>query len=314
MDSQTLLLGFSALAAIATVIGLTLPFLQKDTQKARLKAIARRRDELSRQARQQAIKERGGSRSKKHLDLMQKILQKIRLDDLVASKQTRQRLLTAGFRSPGAPVIFFFVRVGSAVALLIGSFLFMTFIKPGAHTNVVILVVIAGLAVGFFLPFLIVTSQAQKRNQEMSLSFPDSLDLMVICTEAGLSIEGAFARVTEELSDGAPTLSEELGLTSAELAFLGDRRKAYTNFADRTGLQSARALATALIQSEKYGTPVGQALKVLANENRQERMAKAERKAAALPAQLTVPMIVFFLPPLFAVIIGPAAIGIMGSN
>lgn len=314
MESQTLLIGFAAFAAFASVIGLAIPFLQKDTQKARLKAIAKRRDELSRQARQQAIQERGGQRTKRHVDVMQKILQKIRLQDIVATKDTRQRLLTAGYRSQTAPIVFFFIRAGMAIGLMALTAIYISLVRPGMPLNVHILASIVGLGVGFYLPFLLVKSQAQKRNQEMSLAFPDSLDLMVICTEAGLSIEGAFARVTEELSEGAPVLAEELGLTSAELAFLGDRRKAYTNFSERTGLQSARALATALIQSEKYGTPVGQALKVLANENRQERMAKAERKAASLPAQLTVPMILFFLPPLFAVIIGPAVIGMSIGN
>jgi tight adherence protein C len=145
----------------------------------------------------------------------------------------------------------------------------------------------------------------------MTATFPDMLDLLVICVEAGLSIEAAFTRVTEEIADSSPVLAEEIGLTSAELTFLGDRSKAYANLSARTGLPAAKSLATALIQSERYGTPVSVALKVLAQENRDDRMAKAEKKAGALPAQLTVPMIVFFLPVLFLVIIGPAIIQMM---
>ncbi|MCH7551164.1 MAG: type II secretion system F family protein, partial [Proteobacteria bacterium] len=146
-----------------------------------------------------------------------------------------------------------------------------------------------------------------KRQQEMSDVFPDTLDLMVICVEAGLGVEAAFARVTEEIIDQSPILATELGLLSAELAYLGDRRQSYVNFSNRTGLPAAKALSTALIQSEQYGTPVGVALKVLAQEKRDERMSAAEKKAAALPAKLTVPMIIFFLPVLFIVVIGPAA-------
>jgi tight adherence protein C len=145
---------------------------------------------------------------------------------------------------------------------------------------------------------------------EMQLNFPDALDLLVISSEAGLSIEAAFHRVTGEIEESSPALSEEFGLTTAELSFLGDRRRAYTNFADRTGLPSAKALAVTLLQSEKYGTSISNALKVLSQENRDERMSRAERKAASLPAQLTVPMIVFFLPVLFVVIMGPAGLKI----
>ena len=142
----------------------------------------------------------------------------------------------------------------------------------------------------------------------MRLAFPDAIDLLVICVQAGLSIEAAFARVTEEISSTSEALSQEISLTAAELAFLGDRHKAYENFAERTGLEGAKSLGTALSQADKYGTPVGIALKVLAEESRNERMSRAETKAARLPAQLTVPMIMFFLPVLFIVIIGPAVL------
>jgi len=145
----------------------------------------------------------------------------------------------------------------------------------------------------------------------MTKAFPDSLDLLTICVEAGASIEAAFARVTEEVADASTVLAQEFGLTSAELAFLGDRGKAYLNFAERTGLPSVRALATTLVQAETYGTPIAVALRVLSQESRDDRMNRAEKKAAALPAQLTVPMIVFFLPPLFVIIMGPAVMSVM---
>jgi len=143
--------------------------------------------------------------------------------------------------------------------------------------------------------------------------FPDVLDLMVICVEAGLGIEQAFARVSEEIVDSSPVLAQEIGILGAELAYLGDRRKAFENFALRTGLPAAKSLATTLIQSEQYGTPVGVAVQVLAKEKRHDRMSQAEKKAASLPAKLTVPMIIFFLPVLFIVVIGPAVIQITSN-
>ncbi|MDP6691134.1 MAG: type II secretion system F family protein, partial [Alphaproteobacteria bacterium] len=143
--------------------------------------------------------------------------------------------------------------------------------------------------------------------------FPDALDLMVICVEAGLSMEAAFHRVASELQSQGPEFTEELGLTTAELAFLPDRRQALLNLSERTGLPAVKALVTALAQAEKYGTPVSVSLRVLSQEQRDERMSRAEQKAGALPAQLTVPMIVFFLPVLFIVLIGPAIIKAMNT-
>ena len=167
-----------------------------------------------------------------------------------------------------------------------------------------------GGVVGFFLPKILISNKVQNRQEQMTASFPDALDLLLICVESGLGIEMAFSKVTEEIMENHPILASEIGLTSAELAFLGDRRQAYENFALRTGMDVAKSLSTTLIQSEQYGTPVGTALKVLAQEKRDERMSAAEKKAAALPAKLTVPMIIFFLPVLFIVVIGPAALSL----
>jgi tight adherence protein C len=150
-----------------------------------------------------------------------------------------------------------------------------------------------------------------RRQQSMIEAFPDMLDMLLICVESGLSINAAFARVSEEMADTSPILSREIALLSAEMAFLGDRRQAYTNFAERTGLAAARTLATSLNQADRYGTPVGSALQVLAQENREARMSLAEKKAASLPAKLTVPMILFFMPALFIILIGPAFLGIL---
>jgi tight adherence protein C len=153
-----------------------------------------------------------------------------------------------------------------------------------------------------------------KRQQSIRRAWPDALDLMLICVESGMSLEMAFKKVAVEIGLQSPQLAEELVLTTAELSYLQERRKAYENLANRTGLDGVKAVCVALIQAERYGTPLGQALRVLAQENRDMRMAEAEKKAAALPPKLTVPMIIFFLPVLFAVIMGPAMIQIFAIN
>ncbi|MGC2857154.1 type II secretion system F family protein [Novispirillum sp. DQ9] len=313
IDPQMLLTLLSAIAAFATVMAIALPFLRRDERGARLKAISRRREELSRQQRERIDTQRGAPlrEKKKSVALMRGILEKVKLEDLAASQELRQRLKAAGYRSPGAPVVFLFVRLGTTVGFVLVALAFFLLAKEALPLVHKVAVIAGALLGGFYLPAILVKNQAQKRQEEITLVFPDTLDLLVICTESGLSIEAAFVRVTEEIGESSAVMAEEMGLTSAELAFLGDRRKAYANLADRTGVQAARSLATTLIQSEKYGTPVSQALRVLSDENRSDRMAKAEKKAGALPAQLTVPMIVFFLPALFVAIIGPAIIQIM---
>ncbi|MGE0109939.1 MAG: type II secretion system F family protein, partial [Bdellovibrionales bacterium] len=149
---------------------------------------------------------------------------------------------------------------------------------------------------------------SQKREEVLQKAFPDALDLMVICAEAGLSLDSSFDRVSKEMQMSAPELAEELGLTSVELNFLPDRQMALRGLSDRVQLQSVTALTNTLIQTEKYGTPLARSLRVLSGEMRTDRMMRAEEKAARLPAILTVPMILFILPPLFIVLIGPAAL------
>ena len=313
-DPQTIIVILAFAGGFASILAITLPFLQRDQRAARLKVVARRREELSQQQRELMVEERARRRpqSQAHVNLTKALLSKFNLENLTSSHELKQRLAAAGWRSQSAVFTFVFARFGMGLAFGLITLFFLTVSEKFAQPLFVQLIISGALgAIGFYLPNLLVKNAIQKRQDEMTAGFPDSLDLLVICVEAGLSIEAAFGRVTEEISEQAPVLSEEFGLTSAELAFLGDRRQAYANFADRTALPAARSLATALIQSEKYGTPVSVALKILAQENRDDRMAKAEKKAGALPAQLTVPMILFFLPVLFLVIIGPAAIQMM---
>ena len=171
-----------------------------------------------------------------------------------------------------------------------------------------------GAAAGFYAPNIYISNVAQKRQQSIMRAFPDALDMLLICVEAGMSIELGFSKVSQEVGSASSELAEEFGLTVAELSYLPERRQAYENLAKRTGNEGIKAVCMALGQAERYGTPLGDALRVMAKENRDMRMAQAEKKAAALPAQLTVPMILFFLPVLFLVVLGPAYIGFKASQ
>ena len=171
-----------------------------------------------------------------------------------------------------------------------------------------IVATVVGLVVGFYLPNIIVKNLKTRRQDSIRRAWSDALDLLLICVESGMAVEPAMQRVAREIGSGSVALAEELTLTVAELSYLQDRRKAFENLGKRTGLPTVKSVVTSLIQSERYGTPLGTALRVLAQENRDSRMSEAERKAAALPPKLTVPMILFFLPVIFVVILGPSVI------
>ena len=314
LESETIILLLSAIVAFASVMAFVLPFIKRNKGDARRREIAERRNELSREQREELERKRSRERPLARVNMMKQLLERFNLSRLAASPELRRKLMIAGYRQQSTVLTFIFLRFGLALGFLVLAILFFLLDKDSELTVTVRsgIVSIAGL-VGFYLPALLVKSITQKRQDEMRLAFPDAVDLLVICVQAGLSIEAAFARVTEEISSTSEALSQEISLTAAELAFLGDRHKAYANFAERTGLEGAKSLGTALSQADKYGTPVGTALKVLSEESRNERMSRAETKAASLPAQLTVPMILFFLPVLFIVIIGPAVLQFLVS-
>ena len=309
----TIIIGMASLGALITVVAIALPFITGAEQANRFKMVTRTRANLSRQQldglsqKGSAIRQR---KSQGRVELMKKILSSLKLDEALSSKNLKASLAQAGYRHPNALVIYIFMRVVLAIGLpAFSAFVLFVLWKDFPHpVSTKAIIVAVSFAIGYYLPSVSIKNGAQKRQKELNSGFADALDLMVICVEGGLSVEGAFDRVTDEIADKSPTLAQEFGITSAELAYLGDRHKAYMNFAERTGLPSIKSLATTLVQSEKYGTPVGKALKVLSRERREERMAAAEKKGAALPAQLTVPMILFFLPPLFMVVIGPAIV------
>jgi len=228
-------------------------------------------------------------------------------------EKVRDQMLQAGIRSPGAPMKFIIARIILPIVLVAFAMIILSSgDEPVSSTVTFIVIGLAALA-GYKMPHLLVQNQIQKRTQEINLSFPDALDMMLICVQGGIGLEQAIDRIADEMADHSETLAEELGILSAEMAMLNDRRKALQDFARRIGSGAARSFATAMIQAEQYGTSVTQAMKVMSDELRDMRMQEAERKAAALPPKLTVPMIAFFLPVLFVVIIGPAVLRGIGG-
>jgi tight adherence protein C len=316
LQRDFLVMAFSAIAAFATVLTLGLPYLKGNTLETRMKGVAERREEL-RQKQRDAFAQPGrrGQLRSTPIGFMKATLDNLKLEKILESPGMKEKLARAGFRGQGPLVTFMFFRFLMPPVVFIGALVYVFGLADLEYPFFVKFGIAVGAAgLGFYLPDVFVTNIAQKRQQSIMRAFPDALDLMLICVEAGMSIEAAFNRVAQEVGTQSVELAEELGLTTAELSYLPDRRVAFQNLADRCGHPGIKAVAAALVQSEKYGTPVGQALRVSAAENREGRMAEAERKAAALPAKLTVPMILFFLPCLFVVILGPAALSIMDLN
>ncbi len=316
ITTQNIILVMSTLGAFVAIIAITLPFLERDTFGSRLKTVARRREELQAAQRERfKFGEQASLRRRhKHTSWMGEVLKRLNLIEKSRSPELRMKLMQAGFRGQGPIIIYLFMR--TALPLIFASVAaLMIFSSTHLQMNsmVKLLICAAAAAFGYFIPNILVVNAIKKRQQQIIRGFPDALDLMVICVEAGVSIEQAFHRITQEIGDVSPVVAEEFGLTTAELAYLGDRRRALENLASRTGAEPVKALTIALLQSEKYGTPLGVALRVLSRENRDARMARAEQRAGSLPAALTVPMILFFLPVLFIVLVGPAIIQVVNT-
>lgn len=282
-------------------------FLAANKLAARVKSLQGRRAQLKGQImapRKRGKKSVSGSTS---VDLIRIIVDKMNLLQKSQIGKMTKMLSNAGYRSKDAIFIFtFFQLVGPIVALVIGVYdLGIDFSNPFAD-KFNLFMLFALVLLGFKLPQLIVNNALKKRHYNIQKGLSDTLDLMMICAEAGLSLAAALDRVSRELGNTYPEMAEELSLTSIELGFLPDRKKALSNLAERVDMPEIRGVTGVLIQTEKYGTPVAQALRVLAAEFRMQRMLRAEQKAARLPAIMTVPMIIFILPTLFVVILAPA--------
>jgi tight adherence protein C len=301
----------AAIFAFATIVTLGLPLADRDSLGQRLKAVSERREEL-RAKHHAALNAKRVSLRNEPVGYMKMTLDRLKLGNLLESEGTRDKLARAGYRGQGPIVTFMFFRfVMPFVVLVLALVYFFGISAVGWGSFMKINASVGCALLGFYLPDLFLNNTIARRQQSIMRAFPDALDLLLICVESGMSIESSFQRVASEVGSQSSELAEELGLTTAELSYLPDRRMAFENLAKRCGHPGVKAVATALNQAERYGTPMGQALRVAAQENREQRMAEAEKKAASLPAKLTVPMILFFLPVLFVVILGPAIMKIM---
>ena len=314
LEREFLVIAFAGIATFATILTLGLPYMKGNALADRMKAVGERREELrlkQREALAQAGK-RGQLRSTP-VGFMKNTVDNLKLEKLLESPGMKEKLARAGYRGQGPLVAFMFFRFLMPPVVFVGALIYLFGISSLEWSfNMKLLAAIGAALFGYYLPDIFISNRIQARRDSIMRAFPDALDLMLICVESGMSIEAAFHRVGQEVGTQSVELAEELALTTAELSYLPDRRHAFQNLAQRCGHSGVKAVAAALIQSEKYGTPMGQALRVTAQENREMRMAEAERKAAALPSKLTVPMIVFFLPCLFVVILGPAVLKVMG--
>jgi tight adherence protein C len=307
----------AAVAVMATVITLAMPLLSTDTLAKRMNAVAIEREKIRQRERERMAR---GEKEKVALrptpkQYMQNVVERFNLAKWLAQEEAREKLVQAGYRGQAPYVAFLFFRMVTPVATFVFALFYMFLvIELKQPASVKIGLCLAAAYVGMQLPYLFLKNRIAKRQLSIRRAFPDALDLLLICVESGMSIEAAFKKVSLEIGSQSIALAEELTLTTAELSYLQDRRMAYENLAKRTDIDGVKSVCMALQQAERYGTPLGQTLRVMSQENRDMRMSEAEKKAAALPPKLTVPMILFFLPVLFIVILGPAAIRVMATQ
>jgi tight adherence protein C len=306
----TLLAG---VAAMAVMYAIYTAITVRDPMVRRVKALNARREELKAGiVTSSARKRQSLVRNSETTDRIKDTLAGLRVLQDSQLKQVQQKLAQAGYRNKEWAVAVIFARMILPIVLgSLGLFMFYfsdMFPEWGSFKR--LMGFAAMLLAGYKGPDVFLTNQISKRTAEIRKGLPDALDLLVICAEAGLTVDAAFNRVAKELGRAYPELGEEFALTSIELSFLTERRQAFENLAYRVDLDSVRGVVTTMIQTERYGTPLASALRVLSAEFRNERMMRAEEKAARLPAIMTVPLILFILPVLFIVILGPAACSI----
>ncbi len=304
---------FAALAAFATVLTIAAPFFENDKLQARTKLVTSERDRL--RAQQKAALEANGSgrlRDRKTSGVYSRLVEMLNLRKVFEAEATQDMLRSAGFRRERHLTMFLAFRVIVPLFVGAGVFAYTTIhMSNSMNAGMRVAASFVGMVIGSYIPGVVVRNLGNKRKASIKKAWSDALDLLLICVESGMALEPGMQRVAKEIGSQSVALAEELQLTVAELAYLPERRKAFENLAKRTKLETVKSVVTALIQSERYGTPLGSALRVLAEENRKDRMSEAERKAAALPPKLTVPMILFFLPVIFVVILGPSVLMVM---
>ena len=306
---------FVAIATAATVLTVTMPLFQKDILAKRMKTVAGERERIRTRERDRASRGSKTSLRQEPKVFMKQIVDQFGLTKWLNTETAKVQLSQAGFRGPQAEIAFLFFRLVMPCLFFVVT-IFYVFVVLHLNYPALLRFGAAVLAayIGIKAPEIFLKNAISKRQLSMRRAFPDALDLLLICVESGMSIEHAFGKVSQEIGVQSIPLAEELTLTMAELSYLPDRRSAYENLGVRTGLESVRQIVTVLVQAERYGTPLGSALRVVSQESRDNRMLEAEKKASALPPKLTVPMILFFLPVLFAVILTPAIIQIMSLH
>ena len=311
-DAHFMTMLLAAIAVSATAYTLIMPLFAGDSLSKRMKAVASERERLRQRERDRLNKTEKVSLRQSPKQLVSKVVEDFNLTKWLAQEAAHQKLVMAGYRGQAPYITFLFFRAVTPIVMLVAAALYVFVItKLDKSLTFKIGICIGAAFLGLQAPMLFLKNAISKRQLSIKRAFPDALDLLLICIESGMSVEVAFRKVSSEIVSQSVALSEEFALTTAELSYLQDRKVAYENLANRIGLDGVKSVCLALQQSERYGTPLGQSLRVMAQENRDMRMSEAEKKAAALPPKLTVPMILFFLPCLFIVILGPSYIKVM---
>jgi len=307
-DIRFMTMLLAAIAASATAFTLLAPMFAGEGLAKRMKAVASERERMRQRERDRMNRNEKVSLRQTPKQVVQKVVDDFNLGKWMAQEEARDKLVMAGYRGQAPYITFLFFRLVMPIVFLVGALVYVFVIDDGQPAPARIGICVGAAWLGMQAPMLFLKNAISKRQLSLQRAFPDALDLLLICVESGMSIEAAFRKVSQEIGTQSIALAEEFSLTTAELSYLQDRKVAYENLAKRTGLEGVKSVCMALMQSERYGTPLGQSLRVMAQENRDMRMSEAEKKAASLPPKLTVPMIVFFLPVLFVVILGPTGI------
>jgi tight adherence protein C len=314
-DAHFLAMLLAAVAASATAYTLVMPMFAGEGLAKRMKAVASERERIRQRERERMNKSEKVSLRQAPKQLVSRVVEDFNLGKWLAQEVAREKLTQAGYRGQAPYITFLFFRMVTPILLFLVTILYVFLIAHMTYSwPIKVGICILAAYLGLQAPMLFLKNAISKRQLSIRRAFPDALDLLLICIESGMSVETAFRKVSVEIVTQSVALSEEFTLTTAELSYLQDRKVAYENLAKRTALEGVKSVCLALQQAERYGTPLGHSLRVMAQENRDMRMNEAEKKAAALPPKLTVPMILFFLPVLFVVILGPTGIKIAATQ
>lgn len=303
-------------ATVAAIITAGAPLVNEDPLGKRMKSVALEREQLRGRAREEyAERTKNTNLRQAPKPFMKQVVDALNLTQWLSIGDSKLFLARAGYRGPQAEVTLLFFRLVMPPLMAFLAFCFVFILRAVTVTPMVgIGIVVASLYLGLKAPEIFINNVTEKRKESIRGAFPDALDLLLICVESGVSIESAFQRVGQEIGQQSVALAEEMTLTMAELSFLPDRQQAYENFGERVNIDSVRQIVMVLVQAERVGTPLASALRTVSQETRSRRLLEAEKKAASLPPKLTVPMMVFFLPCIFLVLLTPAVLQIMAQT